>query len=160
MDRRQLLTASAATGLASVATPSRAREDDEQDLVGSWYGTITATNPPLREFNDLISFYVGGVVTETRRYLVLPTPFGNLLETTGHGAWEPTGRNTFEAFFRFLLQKQRDGAAIGTDNIRLWLTLGPGRGRLTGTFESQIKDPAETVLLAVTGTFSAIPITV
>src|SRR5262249_38082943 len=34
-------------------------------------------------------------------------PFGNLLETNGHGAWEPTERNTFEAF-RFLLQKDSD----------------------------------------------------
>jgi hypothetical protein len=32
--------------------------------------------------------------------------------------------------------------------------------RLFGTFESQIKNTAEKVLLAVTGTFSAIPITV
>jgi hypothetical protein len=128
--------------------------------VGSWYGTITATNPPLGAFNDLISFYIGGVVTETRRYLVPATPLGDLLETTGHGAWEQTGRNTFEAFSRFLLQNDSDGAAIGTDNIHLWLTLGSGRGRLTGAFESQIKNTAEEALLKVTGTFSAIPITV
>jgi hypothetical protein len=160
MYRRQLLTASAAAGIAGVGTPSRAREDAEQDLVGSWYGTITATNPPLVAFNDLISFYVGGVVTETRRYLVPATPLGDPLETTGHGAWEQTGRNTFEAFFLFLLQNERDGYAIGTDNIHLRLTPGPGRGKLTGTFESQTKTTAETVLLEVTGTFSAIPITV
>src|SRR5262249_36529433 len=86
-------------------------------------------------------------------------PFGNLLETNGHGAWEPTERNTFEAF-RFLLQKDSDGTAIGTDNIRLLLTLGPGHSKLTGTFESQIKNTAESVLLEVTGTFSAIRITV
>jgi hypothetical protein len=35
MYRRQLLTASGAAGIASVATPSRAREDDRQHLVGS-----------------------------------------------------------------------------------------------------------------------------
>jgi hypothetical protein len=64
------------------------------------------------------------------------------------------------SLFRFLLQNDRDGAAIGTDNIQLRLTLGPDRGRLTETFESQIKTIAEAVLLEVTGTFSAIPITI
>ena len=89
-----------------------------------------------------------------------PPPFGNLLETTGHGAWEQTGKNAFEAFFRFLVQDASDGVAIGADNVRLWLTLAHGGDNLIGTFQSQVKDTAETVLLTVTGTFSAIPITV
>ena len=42
----------------------------------------------------------------------------------------------------------------------LWLTLAHGGDNLIGTFQSQVKDTAETVLLTVTGTFSAIPITV
>jgi hypothetical protein len=85
-----------------------------------------------------------------------PTLFG-----AGYTSRGPArGRNTFEAFSRFLLQNDSDGAAIGTDNIHLWLTLGSGRGRLTGAFESQIKNTAEEALLKVTGTFSAIPITV
>ena len=117
------------------------------------------TNPPLGQFNDLISFHTGGVVTETRRYLVSPTPFGNLLETTGHGAWDQTGKNTFEAFFRFLLQNASSGAPIGTDNIRLFLTLDTTTGKLTGTFQSQIKDMAGNLLLTVTGNYSAALIT-
>jgi hypothetical protein len=93
--------------------------DTQQQRPTSLVSLLQCINLPSGEsgFNNLISFYVGGVVTETRRYLVLPTPFGNLIETTGHGAWEPTGRNTFEAFFRFLLQNDDDGAAIGTDNL-------------------------------------------
>jgi len=162
MDRRQLLTAGVAASVATSATSSHANDDkDSDDLVGSWFGTVTATNPPLGQFNDLISFHTGGVVTETRRYFVPPpTPFGSLLETTGHGAWERTGKNTFKAFFRFLLQNAADGAAIGTDNIRLLLKLDPAADTLTGTFESQIKDTGDTVLLTVTGDFSATAITV
>jgi hypothetical protein len=128
--------------------------------VGSWFATVTATNPPLGQFNDLISFHTGGVVTESRRYSIPGTPLGNLLETTGHGAWERTGGNTFEAFFRFLLQDADTGAVLGTDNIRLALTLDRAAGTLTGTFESQIKDTADNVLLTVTGDYSATPITV
>jgi hypothetical protein len=116
MHRRQLLTAGVAAGVAATATSARANDDrDDDDIVGSWFGTVTATNPPLGSFNDLISFHTGGVVIESRRYLVPGTPFGNLLETTGHGAWERSGRNTFKAFFRFLLQSDTTGAPIGTD---------------------------------------------
>jgi hypothetical protein len=50
--------------------------------------------------------------------------------------------------------------AIGTDNIRLWLALASHGDSLNGTFGSQVRDTAETLLLDVTGTFSAIPITV
>jgi hypothetical protein len=161
MHRRQLLTAGVAAGMAATATSARANDDrDDDDIVGSWFGTVTATNPPLGSFNDLISFHTGGVVIESRRYLVPGTPFGNLLETTGHGAWERAGRNTFKAFFRFLLQSDTTGAPIGTDNIRLTLKLDRHADTLNGTFESQIKDLADTVLFAVTGTFSATPIDV
>jgi hypothetical protein len=161
MDRRQLLTASVAAGMVASTTSSRALDDDDQDIVGSWLGTVTAINPPLGQFNDLISFHTGGVVIESRRYLVPPpTPFGSLLETTGHGAWERAGKNTFKAFFRFLLQTAADGVPIGTDNIHLSLTLDRKAGTLTGTFESQIKNTADSVLLTVTGSFTATPITV
>src|SRR5262245_36239556 len=164
MDRRELLTAGLAVGgvaaaVAADATAAQARDDrddnDADDLVGSWFGTITATNPPLGQFNDLISFHTGGVVTESRRYLVPGTPLGNLLETTGHGAWERTGGNGFRALFRFLLQDADTGVALGTDNVRLSLTLDQATGTLGGTFESQIKDTAGNVLLTVTGDYSA-----
>ena len=75
----------------------------------------------------MISFHSGGVVIESRRYLIPGTPLGNLLESTGHGAWRRTGGHTCT---------------------------------LTGTFESRIKDTADTVLLTVTGTYSATPIAV
>ena len=159
MDRRRLLTAGMAT-LATSALPAHAHSDDHQDIVGSWLGTVTATNPPLGQFNDLISFHEGGVVTESRRYFVPGTPLGNLLETTGHGAWERGRGRAFDAFFRFLLQDADTGAPLGTDNVRLSLALVRSTGKLDGTFESQIKDNAGTVLATVTGTFSATPITV
>jgi hypothetical protein len=119
---------------------------------------LALVEAPLGQFNDLISFHTGGVVTESRRYFIPGTPRGNLPATTGHGAWRRTGGHTFEAFFRFLVQDADTGAAPGTDNVRLSLT--QGGGTLTGTFESQIKDTADTVLLTVTGDYSATPISV
>ena len=44
MDRRRLLTAGMAT-LAASALPAHAHSEDHQDIVGSWLGTVTATNP-------------------------------------------------------------------------------------------------------------------
>jgi hypothetical protein len=159
MDRRQLLATGVVAGMAAGVSSSQADDGKNNDIVGSWFGTVTATNPPLGQFNDLISFHVGGVVIESRRYFVSPTPFGDLLETTGHGAWQQTDKNTFKAFFRFLIQTAANGTAIGTDNVQLLFELDPEARALSGTFQSQIKNPADTVLLTVTGTFAATAIT-
>lgn len=165
MERRRLLAAGAATGVAAgiVSSPGYANDGNgeiDRDIVGSWLGTVTATNLPLGSFNDLISFHVGGVVMKSRRYLIPGTPFGNLLETTGHGVWKRTGKSNFEAFFRFLIQSSDIGAdAIGTDNINLSLTLDRKTSVLAGSFQSQVKDTSDAVLLTVIGDYSATPIT-
>jgi hypothetical protein len=162
MNRRQLLANLAnlaAVGAAS-ALPLPAWAGAQQNFVGSWLGTITAMDPPLGQFNDLISFHAEGVVTESRRYSIPGTPLGNLLETTGHGAWERKGRNSFEVYFRFLLQDADSGAPLGTDNVHLDLILDRVDGTLAGSFESQVKDTAGTVLMTVTGSYAAVPIAV
>ena len=157
MERRDFLTAAAvAAAMGGTSVVGAAPASNDNDIVGSWFGTVTATNPPLGSFNELISFLAGGVVVESRRYKVPATPFGTLLETTGHGAWKRTGGHTFEAFFRFLIQSDDTGAPIGTDNIRLFLTLADGT--LTGTFESQIKDLSDTVIFEATGDYAASPV--
>src|SRR5262249_30666701 len=70
MDRRQLLAAGVVAGMAAGVSSSKADDGKSHDIVGSWFGTVTATNPPLGQFNDLISFHTGGVVIESRRYFV------------------------------------------------------------------------------------------
>jgi hypothetical protein len=164
MDRRRIITAGGAAALvAAAAAPARANGEGggDQGLVGSYYGTITATDPPLGQFNNLISFLDGGVVTESRRYYVPFTPLGPLLETTGHGAWTRTGNRTYQAFFRFLLQEAPPsaGAPLGTDNIRLVLKLDRA-GKLRGTFESNIKGLDGAVVFTAKGDFEAERITV
>ena len=161
MNRRKLITAAGAALVAATPTAGLANDGGDQGLVGSYFGTVTATDPPLGQFNDVISFHDGGVVTESRRYYIPVTPIGSLLETTGHGAWKRTGNRTFEAFFRFLLQQAPPSAGepIGTDNIRLFLRLQRD-GSLTGTFESNIKAVDGTVIFTARGTFTAERITV
>jgi hypothetical protein len=155
MKRRALLTGTVAGVVAAGASSGAVHADRDHDLVGSWFGTVTATSPPLGQFTDLISFHQDGVVIESRRYFIPGTPLGNLLETTGHGAWSRTGGRTFEAFFRFLVQNADSGAPLGTDNVRLALALDRREGALKGTFTSQIRDVDDMVLLTVTGDYSA-----
>jgi hypothetical protein len=156
MNRRKLMAAAAAA-IAAAPAAAFADGDDEDRLVGSYFGTITATDPPLGQFNNLISFHDGGVVTESRRYYIPATPLGPLLETTGHGAWKRTGHRTYEAFFRFLLQQAPPSAGepLGTDNIRLSLRLHRGGKTISGTFESTIKALDGTVIFAARGEVSA-----
>jgi hypothetical protein len=168
MDRKQLLKTGAAVGAGTLVGVAPAQADDNRDesgnrAIGSWFGTVTATNPPLGSFSDILSIHEGGVVTESRRYYVVPPPpFPNLLETTGHGAWKRTGHGSVELFFRFLLQEPppSSGSPIGTDNIRITATLDAGGQKLTGTFVSQVKDNAGNVLIQVEGTYAADRITV
>jgi hypothetical protein len=157
--RKQLLGGGAMAGagaLALGAAPAQAHGGGDEDLVGSWNGTVTATDPPLGSFGNLISFHTGGVLTESRRLYVPVTPLGPLLETTGHGAWKRTGSRSYEAFFRFLLQQAPPSAGepIGTDNIRLKLRLERGGDRFVGTFESNIRDNAGAVVFTARGTIS------
>ena len=161
MNRRTLITAAGAAIVGAAPKAATAHEGNDQGIVGSYFGTVTATDPPLGQFNDVISFHEGGVVTESRRYYIPVTPIGSLVETTGHGAWKRTGNRTFEAFFRFLLQQAPPSAGepIGTDNIRLFLRLQRD-GSLTGTFESNIKAVDGTVIFTARGTFTAERITV
>jgi hypothetical protein len=161
VSRREFFAGTAAVAIAAAgATEAMAQEGSDTGIVGSSFGTVTATNPPLGQFNALISFHEGGVVTESRRYFVPVTPFGRLLETTGHGAWKRTSGHSFEAFFRFLLQNADTGNPVGTDNIRLSLTLDARNDSLTGTFVSQIKNESDQVVFQATGTVSATRITV
>ena len=160
MDRRQLITSAAVAAVAAAAPTAAQAQQSDHTIVGSWFGTVTATNPPLGQFNELASFHTDGIVTESRRYLVTPTPLGDLLETTGHGAWRHTGGRTYSAFFRFIIQSATSGAPIGTDNVRLSLAADDRGSTLTGTFVSQIKDTAGTVILQVEGDYKASRITV
>jgi hypothetical protein len=159
MDRKQVLAAGAVAAGTSLVGAGVAEAGGDQGAVGSWFGTVTATDPPLGKFNELLSLHEGGVVTESRRYYVPVTPIGPLLETTGHGQWVRTGNRAYEAFFRFLLQQAPPSAGepVGTDNIRLKLELQGDV--LTGTFESNIKDTNDNVIFVVKGTYSATRIT-
>jgi hypothetical protein len=154
--RRQLFM-SAATAAIAVAAARATGEahPDNRGIVGSWFGVITATNPPAGQGNNLFSFSGDGTLVESRRYFVSPTPFGNLLETTGHGAWRRTGRHTFEAVNRILIQNADTSVPIGVDEVRLSLRLSDDDRTLSGTWVARIMDSSIVVLFELAGDYSA-----
>ena len=70
------------------------------------------------------------------------SPFGPLLETSGHGAWKTVRGGGITAFFRFILQQAPPsaGGPVGTDNVRLNIRLDRSGDRFSGRFESTIRD--------------------
>ena len=154
LTRKGLLAGGVAGAAAlAAASPALAHDrDDDDGIVGSWYGRVTADDPALGSFEELISFHRDGIVTDAHRLSIPATPFGPLLETSGHGAWKST-RNGYTAFFRFLLQQAPPsaGAPVGTDNVRLNIRLERGGNRFSGRFESTIRDTAGNSVFTATG---------
>src|SRR5438132_13032677 len=89
--------------LAVLAIAPAASAADEK-LEGSWLTLVTATDPPgLPAMQGLMTFTRNGEVLESRR-LYVPPPFGPLVETGGHGAWERSAHDEFLLKFIFLAQ--------------------------------------------------------
>jgi hypothetical protein len=95
-----------------------------------------------------MTFTPNGEVLESRRLYVV-SPFGPLLETGGHGAWERAAHGGFLAKFIFLVQAApnhpvfQNGEPLGSDDIRMRLNVDQP-DTLSGTFMSQARDPQGT----------------
>jgi hypothetical protein len=146
--------------LATLAATTPAVASDAGPLLeGSWAMTITATEPAgLPPFKGLITFTRDGDVLESRRPYVPFTPFGPVIESSGHGAWTRTGRRQIAVVFQFLLQAApnnpvfTNGEDLGTDNIRLQLVRSQSGDSFTGTFRSAAKDADGNVVFEARGT--------
>lgn len=159
MKLRSLGSIAVLAALASLAVPVAASADEGSGLAGSYAMTITAVEPAgLPPFKGLITFTRDGDVLESRRPYVPFTPFGPVIETSGHGAWERDGHRRYSVAFMFLLQASPNNTAfpngedLGTDNIRLRLRTSPSGESFTGTFESAAKDADGNVVFQARGT--------
>ena len=135
-----------------------AQPNGNQQLEGSWFATITATDPAgLEPFKGLLTFTRDGNVIEARRLYVPDSPFGPLIETPGHGSWVRVGQRQFKVKFMFLIQSFPDGVHIGNDNIEMVLDVSRDGDSLSGTFVSQVRDPAtnSVVFFQAIGTITA-----
>jgi hypothetical protein len=153
IDRRRLLTSGAAAVMGAAALPTMLRAQQSDDTIeGTWSGTLVA---PFAQISHLISFHGDGIVIASASYLVKPTPFGDLLQTTSHGMWQRTTRRTFEAVIRLFVQRADTGVRFGTDNARFSLELGRDRKTLAGTFVIQGTDTAGLLLFEFSGDYTA-----
>lgn len=111
----------------------------------------------------MITFVPEGGVIESRQLYVPTSPLGAFLETPGHGKWVRTGNRKFEVGFVFLLQEapnntNANGISLGSNDVRLQLSLNKAGDQLTGTFISTVKDTADNVILTASGDYQAKPI--
>ena len=145
LTRKGLLAAGGAAGATVLATAAPARahggDDDDDGIVGSWYGRVTADDPALGSFEELISFHPGGIVTDAHR----STPG----ERRSAHCWRPpamapgraAGAATRRSFASCCSRRLPSaGAAVGTDNVRLiGMKLDRSGNRLYGPL--RVHDP-------------------
>jgi hypothetical protein len=130
-----------------------------QRLDGSWAMTVVATSPPgLPPLTSLITFTRDGEVIESRRGYLPFSPFGPILETAGHGAWDRARHGAFDVTFTFLVQAAPDNTAfpngdpLGTDTIHLRITVGDSGDSFSGIFVSEARAADGTVVFSASGT--------
>ena len=150
----------AAAILIAVLAPSTVAADESgsKAIAGSWIGTVTPIDPPgIPPMKSLLSFTPDGIVLESRRLYLGASPFGPLMETTGHGEWAGTGQREFSVKFIFLMQRGpiSDGGPMGTDTIVMKLTVDESGNTLSGTFRSEVRDTEENVLFVANGLVQA-----
>ena len=97
-----------------------------------------------------------GEVVETRRLYNPFSPFGPLMFTPAHGAWERTANNEFAVtivdFFQAAPNNPAaDGTVLGEEKVRFSVTLGPGGESLSGRLVGEVKDSDGNLIF----TFSA-----
>jgi hypothetical protein len=152
LSRRNALVIGGASAIA-ITAGARPAAAASPDVKGSYSGIVTAVDPPLGSFVDLLSLLPSGVVIESRRYLV-DAGFGKLLETTGHGVWTQDPHGAVVVALDFLLENFDSTDPVGIDNIILSLK-DDRNGHLSGSFASTVRDTAGNTLLAATGTYQA-----
>ena len=135
-----------ALALAGTGSRLSSAKADAQHLDGSWKGVVTATDPQfLPPLKVLLTFTREGGVVEARRLYNPESPFGPLLFTPGHGAWERTADNQFAAtvvdFFQAAPNNPAaDGTVLGEEEVRYSVTLDPSGENLNGRLVGEIKD--------------------
>lgn len=132
---------------------------EPQTLEGSWAMTVVATSPPgLPPLSSLITFMRGGEVIESRRGYLPFSPFGPILETAGHGVWDGTRHREFAVTFTLLVQAAPNnpvfvsGESLGTDKVRLRVTVDGSGDTFSGIFVSEARDASGNVVFGASGT--------
>jgi hypothetical protein len=154
-----------AFAVALLAIASHVDAKDNQHLIGSWFGTAVATTVPLPPVRDLIIFTSDGTVVETQRLYLHDTPWGPLLRTAGHGAWERTGNREFAVTLMVMYQGAPNhptapGDVLAIETVRMRLTLDEQGNRLSGALLDEIRDLDGAVIFLGPGTYEAVRIAV
>jgi hypothetical protein len=140
--------------LAADSAVSRSSQADAKGkldgLVGSWKVSVTVVKQDAT-FPGLLTFTSDGIVLADEP----PSPF----ETTGHGAWEATGKDSADFTFVALIGSE-SGTLSATVKVMGSLVYDAGTDTWQGPFTIRITDADGAEVLADDGTFDATRIVV
>jgi hypothetical protein len=163
----------------TVGDSVRADTEGQRHLAGTWIITVTPALPPgvpPLTFTEMITFEVGGGLTETNTVLnpqsgaspILPPPATGLTGSDGHGNWKRvSGDHEFAYTFRKLLFAGPvtdpvfgpvlfTGQHIGAFTAQALFSIRrEGENEvLEGTFTAQFRNLQDAVVGTASGTFT------
>lgn len=163
MMKRFVGVALVATLVAVVEGGTRLRADvtDDQSanaLKGSWDIVVTTTpNPPFAApFRILRTVSADGVVDAYAFPPVTPTP-GALVNSSGHGSWQRTGRFQFTSVVKYFQLNPANffGVLDSIGTLRENITIAPDGNSYTSVFWTEIAQPDGTVIIQNNGQTTA-----
>jgi len=155
---RNILTAtffSFASFLFAAACVSSVDAHDDSDAIGTWLITVKFDDPTLQSFNELITFHLGGTLTEVNSTLNANSEFDlaaplKVNGSVGQGAWKRSdSREVSFTFYKMVFCGERSTPAGECINNQLlgYLHVN-GVFEIDGNAARQVGVRSNTVLFA------------
>lgn len=125
-----------------------------QEIVGSWYMTVTSETFPV-PFRGMVTFSEGGGVVASAQgdILLQPPPGVPPVATAAHGAWIRTSNREFLFTFRQIFYNA-DGSYAGGAKIRNSATIDVPGNNMSGQLVVQFYDASDQVVFTGSGSFT------
>ena len=131
-------------GLSTIGADAK-----DRSFVGAWLIDATPAQNIVPPFKMLMTFHADETLVETQNDL-LALPF---FATTGHGAWERTGNDTYRfTMVQLLFDPNFTGTLTGM--LKSSATVTVSGDTLSGAATVEVTDPSGTVLFAGSGSLA------
>jgi hypothetical protein len=126
-------------------------------LAGSWQFTLTPTTPtpPVVQIPGLATFTTDGSMIETDGLEIAtkpPSTVSTTFNSPGHGIWQLGPSMTFYYVQYFSIVANKNGSLNATNNTTMTLTTDSTGTKFTGTYVTELVNPAGMILKTTTGT--------
>ena len=126
-------------------------------LAGSWQFTLTPTSPtpPVIPIPGLATFTTDGSMIETDGLEIAvkpPSTASATFNSPGHGIWQLGPSLTFFYVQYFSIVANKNGSLNATNNTTMNLTPDSTGTKFTGTYVTELVNPAGMILKTTSGT--------